>query len=326
MRVVFMGSPAPAIHPLRSLLNAQEAKEGLEVVAVVSQRAKPAGRGRTLLDPPVAAFAKAQGLMVLQPEKARDPEFLDELRKLEPDVIVTCAYGQILTEAFLAIPKRATINVHPSMLPLLRGATPVQSALWEGFETTGVSILFTVKALDAGNIIVQAPFAVGPEETSAGLMDRLFLEGGSLLLQAIVKLRDPDFMGEPQDPHKVTECRKLQKDDGLVDWSLPVAVILQRYRACDPWPSTFTFLGRDRIVLERLHPLSTPEDERWPLQLGAFVYHKPSRRIVIRAENGWLEASVLRREGGKSLAADAFWNGLARCKEFVFGSTKISGG
>ena len=149
MRIIFMGSPEEVIAPLKSLISLCEGSEH-ELVAVVSQPAKPAGRKKKLTDPPLASFAKEAGLKVYQPVKARDPEFLNQLRDDQVDLIITATYGQILSEEFLSIPKRGTINIHPSLLPEYRGATPVQTALFDGLETTGVSILFTVRALDAG--------------------------------------------------------------------------------------------------------------------------------------------------------------------------------
>jgi folate-dependent phosphoribosylglycinamide formyltransferase PurN len=189
MRLVYMGSPSEVIAPLESLIKHCQ-KSGDEVVAVVSQPAKPAGRKQTLTDPPVATFAKEQGLRCLQPIKASDPAFLEELKSLEVDVIITAAYGQILSNAFLAIPRRATINIHPSLLPAYRGAIPVPAALLDGLETTGVTVLFTVKALDAGNIILQKSFAIeGFLPRAVHSSSKPWINCGTKILSATFKMK-----------------------------------------------------------------------------------------------------------------------------------------
>ncbi|NBQ54588.1 MAG: methionyl-tRNA formyltransferase [Proteobacteria bacterium] len=228
LRIVFMGSPQEVVAPLQQLLTADG---DFNVIAVVSQPARPVGRSGKLQDPPLAEFAKANGILTLQPESARDPEFLEQLSGLNVDVIVTAAYGQILSKKFLAIPKRATINIHPSLLPKYRGATPVPAALLQGERSTGVSVLFTVKALDAGAIICAEESAIAPGETSGTLTQRLFDFSGPILIQALEKLRDPDFVGQPQDDRAATYCGKIEKSDGAMDWSLPAGVNLNRYRA-----------------------------------------------------------------------------------------------
>lgn len=306
MRLLFMGSPAEVISPLEQLLNAS-AQGRFQLLGVVSQPARPAGRKQTLTDPPVAAFAKERGLACWQPEKASSPDFLALLRGLKPDVVITAAYGQILSESFLQIPHRATINVHPSLLPLYRGATPVEAALLDGREETGVTILFTVRALDAGAIICQKSFAIGPEETAAELTPRLFHAGGELLLEALEKLRDPDFKGTEQDPAKVVLCKKIAKTDGAVIWNKLPKQLFNEFRAYQPWPGTFTVWGEQRIVIEemRLAP-----GEQQSLTPGSFVWDKAHKSL--RVGTGGLEnilVSRLKPAGSKSVEAQAFWNG-----------------
>ena len=174
MRIVFMGSPKEVISPLESLMELCES-DSFELVAVISQPARPFGRKKVLTDPPLATYAKEKGIHTLQPEKCRDEAFLTEtLKELNPDLIITAAYGQILSQAFLDIPKLGTINIHPSLLPEYRGAIPVPAALLDGKKTTGVSILYTVKALDAGDIISQESHDIEDNETSDILLARLF--------------------------------------------------------------------------------------------------------------------------------------------------------
>ena len=319
LRIVFMGSPQEVISPLQQLLAAGDDSQGgqgsgeFEVVAVVSQPARPVGRSGKLQDPPVAEFAKGLGLKVMQPESARDPGFLDELRALRPDVIVTAAYGQILSKKFLAIPRRGTINIHPSILPKYRGATPVPAALLNGDMVTGVTVLFTVKELDAGAIICVEEAPVLPGETSGELTSRMFGVGGRLLIEALGKLRDPSFAGTPQDDAAATYCGKIDKADGAVDWTRGARLTCNRFRAFHPWPGTFTFLHGKRVMLLEIREASAvdlgsggaPAGEP-----GSFTFSKLAKGILVRGADGILLITKLQNEGGKPVDAAAFWNGI----------------
>ncbi len=314
-----MGSPQEVISPLEQLLAAgnefrgPQGSGGIEVVAVVSQPARPVGRSGKLQDPPVAEFAKGRGLKVLQPESARDPGFLDELRALRPDVIVTAAYGQILSKKFLAIPRRGTINIHPSILPRYRGATPVPAALLNGDAVTGVSVLFTVKELDAGAIICVEESPVLPGETAGELTSRMFQVGGKLLIDALGKLGDPAFAGTPQDDGAATYCGKIEKADGAVDWTRAARVTCNRFRAFHPWPGTFTFFNGKRVTLLEMRE-ATASDSGGGGALGgepgAFTFSKAAKGILARAGDGILLITKLQNEGGKPVDAAAFWNGI----------------
>lgn len=302
MRLVYMGSPEEVIAPLKILL----ADASHQVVAVASQPAKPMGRKSIPQDPSLAAFAKEAGLLVLQPEKASHPDFLASLKELRPDVIITAAYGQILTDAFLAIPTRATINIHPSLLPVYRGATPVPAALLDGLKETGVTILFTVKKLDAGAVICQERAAIEPNEKADALTDRMFRLGGELLPKALRLLEDANFKGVEQDETKVTLCRKIQKNDGQVHWDSTSREIVNRFRAFHPWPGTFSFLGDQRVVFEAITLAQQPKD----LQPGQFVYQKQEKALLVGTGEGCIYIHTLKPAGGKTLDAAAFWNGL----------------
>jgi methionyl-tRNA formyltransferase len=313
MRLIFLGSPEAAVQPLATLLELGP-ERGHEVVAVVSQPAKPVGRRGAPEDPPVARFAKDKGLVTLQPGKAGDPAFLDRLRSLAPDVMITAAYGQILPDAFLAIPRRATINIHPSLLPRYRGATPVPAALLDGCRETGVTILFTVAKLDAGNVIVQSRSPVRRDETTGSLTERLFAEGGELVLTALEKLENRAFTGMPQDENAVTHCRKIKKTDGLVDWTQPTAVIMNRFRAHHPWPGTYTFAQGRRLALLRLRP-----SEGGALPPGAVRYDKAQKALRVGTADGAVDVLALQPAGGKLQDGAAFWNGLKDRDGLTFG-------
>lgn len=311
MKLVYMGSPKAAVAPLEYLLNSQD---DIQVVAVISQAAKPVGRNRVPRDPPVAELAKRHGLKVFQPDKVSGEEFLVTLRQLAPDVVVTCAYGQILSSKFLEIPKRATINIHPSILPAYRGATPVQSALLDGVSETGVTILFTVKALDAGNIIAQKSFAVGSHENSDELLTRLFKESGPMLVESLERLSDPTFIGTPQDPALVTHCKKFSREDGQVQWHMDGQSIINRYRAFQPWPGAFSFLDGKRIALADM-AIREANSGTAP---GRVVFSKTHQELLVAASDVFIGVGRLCREGGKFVSAQAFWNGLRHKDGLIF--------
>ncbi len=302
-----MGSPAEVVTPLKSLYE-QGAAHSLTLVGIVSQPARPAGRGGKLADPPVAIFGRERSIPTLQPESAKDPGFLDSIRRLQPDVIVTAAYGQILTDEFLKIPKIATINIHPSLLPAYRGATPIPAALMDGLKTTGVTILFTVKQLDAGNIILQKTFEISPNETALALTQRLFSESGPMLLEVLSLLsKNPGFKGSPQDTAAATFCRKISKEMGQIDWSMDAVTIFNRYRAFHPWPGSYTTLGSKVVAITEMSfgDHAGPKDNP-----GTFGYDKSNKSMLVHCGKGSIRVNKLKPAGGKEMDAAAFWNGL----------------
>lgn len=318
MRLVFLGSPEAATAPLKTLLE-QGPAHGHQLIAVVSQPARPIGRKKDPVDPPVAALAKHAGLLTLQPEKASDPTFLSTLADLAPDVAITAAYGQILTPNFLTIPKRATINIHPSLLPRYRGATPVPAALLDGQKISGVTLLFTVQKLDAGAIILQERSPIDEQETAGTLTSRYFALGGAMLFPALEKLQDPAFTGTPQDESQVTHCRKIQKQDGLLDWERSAEDIVHRFRAFEPWPGTFTFHQGRRLALVDLRLSSEGISALAP---GEAVLDKRRRCLSVGTGDGAVQVGKLTPAGGKPQTAEAFWNGLKDRSRVIFTSTE----
>ncbi|MCB9229398.1 MAG: methionyl-tRNA formyltransferase [Deltaproteobacteria bacterium] len=321
MRLVYLGSPSEAVAPLCYLCEQIATQSSPhELVAVVSRPAQIRGRGRRQQkeDPPVAAWAKERGLLTLQPEKARDPEFLRSLRELQPDLMITCAYGQILSEDFLSIPRRGTINIHPSALPSYRGASPVPAVLLAGACSTAVSILFTVRALDAGHIIIQKPFDIFPDETAGELTRRLFELSGPLLMESLALLSDEQFTGNAQDENLVTVCGKITKDMGKVNWNSPVNDIYNRYRAFQPWPGSFTELNGVRVVIEKMLP-ERAGIELLPEKAPGTVLFDPVRKFLrVRAGDGWIRIDSLKPEGRKLMDAVAYWNGYGNGRDLRF--------
>lgn len=236
MRIIFMGSADIAIPSLEKIVAAGQD----EVVGVVTQPDRPKGRKRVLSPCPVKAAALELGLSVLTPEKVGSEEGVAALAELKPDLFVVVAYGQYIPERVLTLAKHRGINMHPSLLPKYRGAAPIQWALLNGDTVTGVSIIDVAKEMDSGDMFAQREFVVDADDTAGMLHDKLAVFGGDLLLEVIGQIREGKETRTPQDHAEAVEVRKLSKEDGRIDWSLPAAEIRNRVRAFNPWPSCFT--------------------------------------------------------------------------------------
>jgi len=262
-RIVFMGSPDFALPVLRRLLQSEH-----KVVAVYTQPDRPAGRGRALQAPPAKTLALAHGVPVFQPARVSAPDSVQELAKLAPDLIVIAAYGQILKQPVLDVPRRGVLNVHPSLLPRHRGAAPVAAAILAGDKEAGVTIMQTELALDAGPILAQRRVAISPHDTTGILTERLAEEGADLLMEVLPAWLDGRLVPTPQDASKATYAPILRKEDGRVDWGLPAEDIWRRVRAFTPWPGAFTHLDGQPLRLLDTWPLAVG-DEGQPAVLPA---------------------------------------------------------
>ncbi|MGO8700021.1 MAG: methionyl-tRNA formyltransferase [Limisphaerales bacterium] len=247
IRVVFMGTAELACASLRALL-----QSGLFTVqAVVTQPDRPKGRALKPQPSPVQQVGAEAALPILQPEKARDPAFFHRLAEFNPEVVVVAAYGQILPQSILDLPKFGCVNVHTSLLPKYRGAAPIQWAILNNEQETGVTIMKMSAGLDTGDILSQRTTPIGPDETAASLHDRLAVLGAELLIETLPRFIAGDIAGEPQDEALATYARKITKEDGHLDWSQPAQVLRNKIRAFTPWPGAYTFWpehGANRLL------------------------------------------------------------------------------
>jgi methionyl-tRNA formyltransferase len=233
MRVVFFGSAAIGLPLLEALLASTQD----EVVAVVTQPYRPAGRNQQLTSCPVKTFAQDCGLPVLSPEKVGDS--LPELGVLKADLFVVVAYGQYIPQPVLQLPKCGAINLHPSLLPKYRGSSPIQWAVANGDTVTGVTILYVSEKMDAGDIILQRKIPIGSDDTSVTLEPVLAAAGAELLIESIEQIRNGTAKRHPQDDAAATEVRKLAKEDGRLDWTLSAETLRNRIRGFTPWPGCY---------------------------------------------------------------------------------------
>ncbi len=236
MRILFWGTPEFAAAPLRALLG-----EGFDVAGVVTQPDKPRGRSRsTLVPPPVKEIAVAEGIPCLQPERPSGEEFMEQLRRIEPDLSVVVAYGHILRPEVIALPPRGTLNVHASLLPLLRGAAPIQAAIRDGFDETGVTIMRMVEALDAGPVLLQRAVSIRPDETYGELQMRLSELGAEALIEALALMEAGAITEVPQDHALATYAPKITREGARIEWDQPADVVAREIRGYDPKPGAWT--------------------------------------------------------------------------------------
>ncbi len=236
MRIVFFGTPDFAVASLAALVEA-----GHEVRGVFSQPDRPVGRHQGRLQPtPVKEFALSHNIPVFQPEKLRDGSALAKLKELDPELIVTAAYGKLIPDDILALPPKGCINVHGSLLPKYRGAAPIQWAVLNGEAETGVTIMHMAHEMDAGDIISQVSTPIGPEETAGELFDRLAPLGGKLLAETVAQIAAGTAKRTPQDPSRVTLAPMISKKMSPVDWTRSAQQIYNQLRGLDPWPGATT--------------------------------------------------------------------------------------
>lgn len=302
MRLIFLGSPAFAVHPLAAL-----AAAGHELVAVVTQPDRPAGRDRRLSAPPVKQAAQALGLPVLQPESLRDPAVVAQLAALAPEAGVVAAYGAILRKNVLAIPPLGYLNIHPSLLPLHRGPTPVAGAILAGEPETGVTIIRLDPGMDSGPILAQAVVPLTPNARAGPLTDELFQLGAQLLLEVLPRYAAGELTPRPQAHSQATLTGMLKKEDGLIDWTLPALVIERMVRAYDPWPGATTSWAGQSLRL--LAALVAPE---WAgvEPPGSLLGRGAGGGPLVATGSGALELCELQPAGRRVMSGAAWLAGL----------------
>lgn len=309
LRLVFFGTAELACSSLRALAANRE----FEIAAVVTQQDKPRGRDLQLQPTPVKAAAMKLGLPVLQPRRARDLAFIEEIRSLSPALMIVVAYGQILPQALLDVPPHGCLNVHTSLLPRHRGAAPIQWAILSGDEQSGVTIMKMDAGLDTGPILSQRTTPISPEDTAQHLHDRLAALGAELLLETIPAYVAGNLQPFPQ-PIGETYARKIEKSDGLVDWSAPCVEIWRKVRGLAPWPGAFTFheQGGKRVLLKILQAEPSAENGS-----PGTVLHADKHGLLVACGQGSLRLLSIQPEGRKRMTAQEFLAGHAAPQAFT---------
>jgi len=318
MRIIYLGAGDIGLPSLQWLIE----KSGHDIVGVFTQPDKPVGRKQVLTPPAIKTLASAAGVPVFQPEKLRgNDEALATLAELAPDLIVVMAYGQILTQAVIDAPQIACINLHASLLPRHRGASPIQAAIREGDAETGITVMHIVKALDAGDMISKAVIPIADDDTGGSLHDKLAELGPGALAEVLPLLEAGTAPREAQDDSLVTYAPKLLREDGEIDWTKPATEIERLVRAYHPWPGTYTWLDSEkgRQKLKLYPPVTAMADgshstgsDRRSNPVGSIASTDGGRIEVSCGENTRLilaETSALQLEGRKRLGVSDFLRG-----------------
>ncbi len=298
--IVFMGTPDFAVPALLSLHEAQ-----FRITLVVTQPDRPKGRGRVLAPPPVKVAAERIGCPVVQPDNMRDPSIIARLREIAPDFLAVVAYGHILPEAVLRIPKRGAVNLHASLLPKYRGPAPVQWALIRGEKQTGVTTILMDSGVDTGDMLLRAEIVIGSEETSGQLHHRLAHMGGPLLAETVAGLWQGTLYPRAQNHAEATYAPMLRKADGRIQWDRPATRIDAFIRGVTPWPGAFCYWGDDRLKILKARPLDADHGNVAP---GTVVPGFPDELRVATAQ-GCLSIEEIQGVSGKRMRIQDFLRG-----------------
>ena|SRR5688572_28248544 len=300
MRVLFFGTPEFAVPSLTALIDSHE------VAAVVTRPDRPRGRGQKVTVSPIKATAEAHGTPVLQPARLGDPEWLKELAELRPDIAVVAAYGRLLPQPLLDVPRLGFINVHASLLPRWRGAAPIHRAVMAGDAATGVTIMRVVLELDAGPMLASVSTPIGPDDTSETLDARLAAIGGDLLIATLARLEAGGVSEVAQDESKVTYAAKLERHESRVDWARSAAEIDRQIRGLQPWPLAAGLIEGRRVAFLRSTAIDAP-----PSSVPGTVLEAGAGGLVVACSTGAVRITEVLPEGRRAMSAAAFLNGVA---------------
>ena len=312
MAIIFLGTSDWAVPCLRAL-----SASGHEIAAVYTQPDRPAGRGRQPTAPPIKLAAQELGLAVRQPERLHEPQALLELQEFRPEAMVCCAFGQFLRPAVLAVAPRGILNVHPSLLPRFRGATPIQSAILEGDAKTGVTIILMDEGLDTGPVLGQREEIIASGDTAGSLGERLARLASVLLLETLDSWLAGRITPQAQDQLQATITRRIEKKDAEIDWSQPAVEIWRRVRAFNPQPGAHTFLDEEALHVWQAWPLGENSGnaagtvtELRQDQLAKLGDEARGAGFAVQTGDGMLAVAQVQRSGRRALSADQFVRGM----------------
>ncbi|ALS21557.1 methionyl-tRNA formyltransferase [Paenibacillus naphthalenovorans] len=304
MRVIFMGTPEFAVPSLQTLLE----YDGVEVVAVVTQPDRPVGRKRILTPTPVKAEAEKHGIPVLQPERLRSPESVDALSALQPELIVTAAYGQILPKSVLDLPRLGCINIHASLLPKYRGGAPIHYAVMNGDPVTGVTIMYMAEGLDTGDMISRIEVPIGDQDTTGTMFEKLSIAGAKLLKETLPDLLSGRVRAVPQNDEEAVYSPNISREQERIDWTKPALQIWNLVRALHPRPGAFTLWNGDVLKIWTCAKPDAAESVPGSTLPGT-VLEAGERGIAVATGQGVLRITELQPAGKKAMDAAAFARG-----------------
>ena len=298
-KIIFMGTPQFSVPALIALH-----ENNYDVSMVVTAPDRPRGRGRKMAPPSVKRTALDLGYQVSQPASIKTGEFAGLIEDLEPDFLVVIAFGRILSENLIAMPRIGTINIHASLLPKYRGPAPIQWAIIKGEKETGVCSMLMEKELDAGNVLLSAKEAINPDDTSGTMHDRLAVKGAAILIDTLKAFADDRIQPMPQDHSLATYAPMLSKDDGLINWNKSAESLANFIRGVNPWPGAYTFLGDKRLKIFKSRPLASEIAEFPGTVLKGFA-----DELRVATAKGALCVEEIQGDSGKRLLIKDFLRG-----------------
>lgn len=311
MRIMYMGTPDFAVLPLKAILDA-----GYEVSAVVTQPDRPKGRSGKLVPCPVKELATERGLTVLQPDRIRNPESVELLKKYPADIYVVAAFGQILTREILDIPRYGCINIHASLLPHLRGASPIQHAILGGDKMTGVTIMQMDEGIDTGDILLQESCEISDNDTGGTLFDKLAELGAEMIVKVLPMIEAGTVTPVPQDPDKADHVGMLKKSMGRMDFSLSAEELERRVRGLDPWPGAYTELDGKQLKIWKTHVIKGDY-----IAPPGTVTGTGEGLITVACGQDFLAIEELQPEGKRRMTATDYLNGRGALTGIILGKT-----
>lgn len=309
IKTIFMGTPEFSVTPLEALIKS----DFIEVIAAICNQDKPVGRDQVMTPPPTKILAQKYNIPILQPDKIRKPEWVEKIKELNPELIVVAAFGQIIPKAILDIPKYSALNIHGSLLPKLRGASPIQFAILEGHKKTGVTIMIMDEFMDHGPILSQAEINIDPKETSETLYKKMSILGSDLLIKTLPKWLDRSLKPTEQNHDELTLTKILKKEDGKIIWSDSAEKIERQIRAFNPWPQTFCFFKDQADQEKRLKILDADivKKEMSTKNIYGTLILNEDKNILVQTGDGYLKLNKVQPEGKTSMSAQEFINGYS---------------
>lgn len=302
MKIVFMGTPDFAVPPLKMLV-----EEGHDIVAAVTRPDKPKGRGNQMSVPPVKEYALKKGLTVLQPLNAKIPDFIEKIRSLSPDLIITAAYGCILPSGLLAIPRLGSINIHASLLPLYRGSAPINRAIMNGDTETGITIMFMDEGMDTGDILLVEKTEIDNNMNAGELFEKLSVLGAEALKTALEKLEKGTLERRPQNNSLATTAKAIRKEEGLIDWCSNAVTIHNKVRGLNPFFAVYTYYKGKRLKICKSRTGTMINNDILDKLPGTIVGLSKENVSVI-CGNGILDILELQFENSSRMTADKCWH------------------
>ena len=316
LRIIYMGTPQFAVPTLEALITGskpgQVLEESYEIVTVITRPDKPSGRGKEIVYSPVKQLALSQDIPVWQPGSLKRQENIGALAAFQADLYIVAAFGQILPQAVLDLPRYGTLNIHASLLPKYRGVSPISESILQGDAETGVTIMLIDAGVDTGSILLQRTIPIAEDDTTGSLTTRLAVLGASALVEALPLWVQGKITPQPQDDQFASHTRMLHKEDGKIDWSLPAVVLARAVRAFIPWPGAYTNWGNRLLKIISAHAVQSTRTTQGRVGTVGLYKEDGRQQLTVTTGEGLLAIEKLQLEGKKVMNADEFLRGYAQ--------------